>query len=335
MSKLSEEMIKNLLQKHDDKSKNDVDISFDDIDKFGDTESMQQMFDGIKSYNRMLKQRITFINQDLTKVIPFTRENLYLICAYTGSGKTTLAANVSYPLWQQGKKVLILSNEESQQDVLYRIACLELALNFNDWKKGTMPISEQKQCLQLFPVISQFIKVVDVTYKNGFTSKVEGVKKALEQVQTSDYSCVLIDYFQEVRYSITDPKRSQYEVLSDLATFLKMYIKQSNIPVVLFAQLHSLNKRKIPELDGRIKMCPDILQAATVAIEVIPNFENKTTDLLIHKDRFGLTGKKVVCGFDKGKYVPYDDAFKQKVQSAKLAQLAAAVGHVVQKDDDV
>jgi predicted DNA-binding WGR domain protein len=104
-----------------------------------------------------------------------------------------------------------------------------------------------------------------------------------------------------------------------------MYIKQSNIPVVLFAQLHSLGKRKVPDLDARIKHCPNILEAASVAIEVIPNFENKTTDLIILKDRFGLTGQKVVCGFDKGRYVVCDDAFKNRIQQQKLSKLQDSV----------
>jgi len=103
-----------------------LDVTLDDIESFGNKNSLRNMGINIMKYNRMLSERITFINEELTKAIPFTRENLYLICAYTGSGKSTVAANISYPLWKQGKKILVISNEESEQDILFRVSCLDL-----------------------------------------------------------------------------------------------------------------------------------------------------------------------------------------------------------------
>ena len=117
----------------------EVDISLSDIESFGDKDSVREMIGDIGKYKKMLSERITFINDALSATVPFTRENLYLICAYTGSGKSTVAANITYPLWKQKKKTLVISNEESKQDILFRIACLELGLNFNDYKKGQMP----------------------------------------------------------------------------------------------------------------------------------------------------------------------------------------------------
>ena len=124
----------------------DTKVSLDDVEAFGDKQSISKMYQDISSYNKMLKQKITFINPALSAAIPFTRENMYLICAYTGNGKSTIAANISHPLWKEGKKTLVISNEEPQQDVMYRIACLELGYNFNDYQKGTMPMQHQKEC---------------------------------------------------------------------------------------------------------------------------------------------------------------------------------------------
>lgn len=281
----------------------DIDVSLDEVEKFGDKQSISQMFQDIKSYNAMLKEKITFINPALSAAIPFTRENLYLICAYTGNGKSTIAANISYPLWKEGKKTLVISNEEPQQDVMYRIACLELGYNFNDYKKGTMPMAHQKDCCLLFPEISKYVKVIDVNYKEGLSTKIEGVKNALKAVKNADYSAVMIDYFQLIQYSVNDPSRSRYNVLNDLRIWLGQYIRSSNIPVVMFAQLHSMAKRTNVELDSRIKECPGILEPSTVVLEVVPDFENKTTTFLIKKDRFGYQGMRVECGFNKGKYV--------------------------------
>ena len=98
----------------------DVSVSFDEIDSFGNKDSISEMYRDIASYNRMIQERITFINPALTAAIPFTRENLYLICAYTGNGKSTIAANISRPLWKEQKKVLTIKESEKKTLELMR-----------------------------------------------------------------------------------------------------------------------------------------------------------------------------------------------------------------------
>jgi hypothetical protein len=285
----------------------EIDMSFEDINSFGSKESIMDMVRSVGSYNKMLSEKITFINSPLTASIPFTRENLYLICAYTGSGKSTVAANISYPLWKEGKKILVISNEETQTDVLFRIGCLELGLNFNDYKKGVMSQDLQKQVMLLFPEISKYVKVLDIAHKDGLMSKIEGVKKALELIKDKDYSCAMIDYYQLVQSSISDPSKTRYDVLNELRLYLGQYIKSANLPIVLFVQLYSQGKRPSKDIDARIKECSAIVEPATVILEVVPNWELETSDFLIHKDRFGLAGNKISCGFDKGRFVKITD----------------------------
>jgi replicative DNA helicase len=331
-TKLSDDAIKTLLA--GGKKAADMAVSLDEVDSFGNNESIREMFGDIAKYNQMLKERITFINTSLTAAIPFTRENLYLICAYTGNGKSTVAANISYPLWKQSKKILVITNEESKQDVLFRIACLELGLNFNDYKKGQMPLDQQKQVVSLFPAIGQYVKVLDIGFKNGLTTKLEGIKNALDAVRNQDYSCAMIDYYQLIQYSVEDKTRSRYDVLNDLRIWLGQYIKTSNLPIVLFAQLHSLGKRNNKDLDSRIKECPSIQEPSTVVLEVIPNFEDSTSEFVIHKDRFGLAGHRVMCGFQRGRYVNLTDEVKRELAEKKLDELQAATGVEEEPEDE-
>jgi archaellum biogenesis ATPase FlaH len=291
--------------KPSDEIQDETGITLEEIDSFGSKESVTDMVVKIQKYNRMLDQKLTFINESVTAAIPFTRENLYLICAYTGSGKSTAAANISYPLWKQEKKVLVISNEEPEQDVLFRIACLDLGVNFNDYKKGLMPRETQVQIMRMFEDIAKYVKVVDVSRNNGFTSKVECIKNTLEAVKSSDYCCVLIDYFQNIKYSAKNKHASTYDNLVDLKAFLNIYIKSANVPIVLFAQLYSQSKRssKAQDIDARIKDCSSIVEPATVIIEMIPNFEDQTTQFCIHKDRFGFAGNKIICPFEKGRFL--------------------------------
>jgi len=303
------------------KNSQEPEISLDDIESFGNKDSLREIVTNISKYNSMLKEKITLINDSLSAAIPFTKENLYLFAAYTGSGKSTIAANITYPLWKQGKKTLVISNEESEQDVLFRVACLDLGLNFNDYKKGLMPIEDQKRVISLFPEIVKYVKVLDVTYKDGITTKVEGIKKALEAVKKeTSYSCVMIDYFQLIKYSLNDPKKTAYENLNDLRVWLGQYIKSSTMPVVLFAQLYSLSKKGgAKDIDARIKDCSAIVEPATVIIEAVPNFDAQTTDFYIAKDRFGRQGTRIVCAFEKGRYVKISpDELAQREMDAKL-----------------
>jgi hypothetical protein len=327
VAKLTDADIQSLLNKQKGsfarpQSNLDLDVSLDDVNSFGDKESLREMVGDIAKYNQMLQERITFVNEPLTSAIPFTRENLYVICAYTGSGKSTIAANISYPLWKQSKKTLVISNEESKQDVLFRVGCLELGYSFNEYKKGQMPPVQQLEIVKLFPEIAKYVKVVDVNYKEGLTTRLEGVKNALLAVKNADYSCAMIDYYQLIQYSTVDPTRSRYDVLNDLRIWMGQYIKSSNIPIVIFAQLHSIGKRQNKDIDSRIKECPSIIEPATVIIEAVPNFEEKTSDFIIHKDRFGLSGHKISCAFEKGRYVKLTDEHVKRVMATQDAAKA-------------
>lgn len=333
MSKLTPEQIAKALQstpssKSDVKVEVDVnlDVSLSELDSFGDKESIKEMYDSVKSYNKMLGEKITFVNKALTAAIPFTRENLYLMCGYSGNGKSTIAANISYPLWKEGKKTLVISNEEPKQDIIYRIACLELGYNFNDYKKGLMPQAQQLECMKLYPEICKFVKVVDVNFNNGISSTLEGIKKILTQVENADYSAVMIDYFQQIKKSVVNPNKSGLDVLTDLRMWLGRYIRKSNIPVVLFAQLHSLGKRNNQELDSRIKDCPSVYEPSTVVVEIVPDFENKITKFIIKKDRFGYQGMKIECAFSKGRYIEITAAHLQKIQEEKINNLMTQAG---------
>lgn len=251
-------------------------------------------------------------------------DHLFLLADFTVAHNSTIAANISYPLWKQGKKSLVISNEESKQDVLFRIGCLERGYNFNDYKKGMMPPDQQREVAVLFQDISRFVKVLDVNYKDGLTTKLEGVKNALESVRTSDYSCAMIDYLQLIQYSVMDPSRGRYDVLNDFRIWLGRYIKNSNIPIVVFAQLHSIGKRQNKDLDSRIKEIPNIIEPSTVILEVIPNFEDKTSDFIIVKDRFGLANTKIICAFDRGRFVALTDEHRQKMLQAKLDRIKSS-----------
>lgn len=331
--KLTEDQIKAVLERTPD-LQSQSGISLQEIEDFGGKESIIEMFNDIAAYNKMLQERIVFINDDLTKIVPFTRENLYLMCAFSGSGKSTTSANISYPLWKQKKKTLIISNEEAKQDVLFRIAAIELGVNFNDYKKGRMDNETKAKVMALFPDIGKYVKVIDVNFRNGFTTKIECVMQALDLVAKEDYSCVMIDYLQLITGStVPGDKRPRFEVLNDFKKYIGMYIKRASCPVVLFAQLHSAGKRS-KDIDSRIKDIPAIMEPSTVVIEIVPNFQDKSSDFLIVKDRFGMQGTKLTCAFSNGRYVTMTEEHKQAVMQEKLDNIKNGIASPESDDDE-
>lgn len=297
-----------------------------DIDNFDSDESIKGMMQNVKDYLRMLREQITFIDPDLSAMVPFTRENLYLLCATSGTGKSTTAANISYPLWKQNKKVLIISNEESGCDVLYRIACLELGYNFNDYKKNRMPNARVREVALKFKEIAGYVKVLDVAWKNGLTSTPEGVKLILEAAKERDFSCVLIDYWQNIKRSTSGDQSGHYNILDDLRIYLGQYIKSSHIPIVLFAQIYPATGKRSPTLEDRIKMGKTVYETATVAIEIITDFATSSSKFLIDKDRFGYKGKYLNCIFDTGRYKSAtEQEYQDHLNQLKMGDIAAMV----------
>jgi len=253
-------------------------------------------------------------------------DHLYLHGDFTVTHNTSLSANIAYPLWQENKKILWISNEENKEDIMMRIACLHYRYTFNDYKKGYMEESKIGDCMKLFPTIAKYVHIFDVGYRDGLTTKVEAIMNILEAAKAENqYSCILLDYYQLVKFSINNPTKSAFQVLDDFRIFLMRYIKGCNIPVVLFAQLHSIGKRNNKALDSRIKDGPTIYEAATVVMEIVPDFEKSTTDVIIHKDRFGLAGNRLLLGFDKGKFVRHTPEFSRSVTEQALDKMQREV----------
>jgi replicative DNA helicase len=279
-----------------------MEASIEEMRNFGNEGDLKKIIAEIARHNKMLKERLTLVNMSLTKAIPLVRENLYLFAAYTGSGKSSCAANISYPLWKQGKKVLIISNEESEKDVISRIACLEANVDFRPVMRGEATNEQIMKYIVHLPSIREHVIVKDA--KDPRTTRLEGIKNLLEAAKNEDFSCIIIDYFQLIKYSEAEPSKKPYDVMMNFKDYLNTYIKTSNAPVVLFAQLWSLSKRpsKGTELDSRLKECASIQDGAAVIIEIVPNFVEETTDFLICKDRFfGRKGEKITCPYSKGR----------------------------------
>jgi KaiC/GvpD/RAD55 family RecA-like ATPase len=254
-----------------------------------------------------LKSKLTFINSSLTEVTPLYYGNIVLIGAQTGHGKSTTSANITETLVKQGKRVLVITNEEVMLDVYNRIACLMLGFHYAELENFSDDANAQL-ALKRAEIIKQ-VQVVDAEHRDipNITTSIEGVRKVLESLITknSHFDCIIIDYYQNVSYSTDNPKKSKWEVLADFSNYLDDFRKRYKAPIVLFAQLHPTSKTKDQvEFESRVKEGKSICMKATFIWEITPDYDEGNTVWRWWKKRNmkGTEPDTITTPFKAGRY---------------------------------
>jgi hypothetical protein len=172
------------------------------------------------------KNQLPFINEYLSSITPFYYGNLVLVGAMTGHGKSTTSANLTESLIGANKRVLVITNEEIAIDVYNRIACLRLNYNYAEFKNFT-----DEQHMALMKIRAELLPLVRVIDNNtgpkNLTTNIEGIRHILEscirtteKTGTMPYDAILIDYYQNVGFSLKNPNKEKHKVLADLSNFL-------------------------------------------------------------------------------------------------------------------
>ena len=297
------------------------------LDRKADIESMQQDVED-------RKRAITFIDTDLSKQIILAPHSLSIFCAMTGHGKSTLVAAVATPLINEGKRVLILSNEEIDNDVRARVSCLRVGVSFGAYKSNRctqdqvdMVKNDAKSIEHLLIVISN--KNDDDTYR---TTDINGIIETLKSVN-GHIDLGILDYYQnanEEAGGMTEPWHNNNKLASNLNT-----LKNSlSFPLAVFAQCKSMDNKEKKDEDfeashpvyrwiGGTK----ILIYATDIIELARDFNNSRSRLYIHKRRFQDGEFKPVhtLGFDKKmqRFVKYTPEFDANIGMEKVLEKQA------------
>ena len=277
-----------------------------------------------------LKTNFIYNIPELNYVIPFFPKNLILLGAVSGEGKSTCAANIAYSQLIQGKKVLIVTNEESSEDTITRVASLFLNIRYGNIDR--MKDSDMDKLVEMQQKLHSRLHVIDDNYGalNGYnlpstTSSIEGLYFILDQllekqVKGFSYDVVILDYFQNFGDSRNNPSMKAVEVLTKAASRLDQFKNHYNAPIVVFAQLKNNPSpdKEIPAKE-RLEWCKGIVNRSTCFIEIKANRKEFTTSWILHKSRFNdFPENTIVTGWEKGKYVPVTPEFKDAILRKKL-----------------
>jgi MinD-like ATPase involved in chromosome partitioning or flagellar assembly len=255
--------------------------------------------------------------------------NLIFCGSQSGEGKSTLTANLAWLSLRQGRKVLIVTNEEHPTDVLNRIACLNKGWAYHDHTQITE--EQRKYFDDMYPVLLQRVEIIHDQYNGigGLTTTIEGINTVLNSLKQSKnkYDIILIDYFQNINTSHKNPTASGFEVLHNIGRTLDQFKNVYNAPIILLGTLKSVKEGDTTPFKERIEGRKSIYNFATCCIEIKADKKNSRSDWTFHKSRFARAmGKTVSTGFDKGRYVPYSMEFAQEMERQNLKKELTEIG---------
>lgn len=271
-------------------------------------------------YMDAIKNRLPFINKELSDFICLGGKTLYLVCGGTGGGKSTSVGSIIGPVIDQGKKVLVIVNEEAREDVYNRVACQRLGKSFIMFKKAMLHPAEVDHINQEAESLQSVLTVIDTDFKKNpdFVTTPQGIEKVMEAF-AFDHDMVVLDYYQNISRSTAssgdtrpEPHVHQLKFCHWINSFKNRYGK----PIVVVSQIRKPNKTDSQTFEERLMGSKYIATVSLIHIELRADFANYTTTFLCHKDRFwGKTGKGFIQGFDwtTNSFVTCDAAFALKV----------------------
>jgi hypothetical protein len=279
-----------------------------------------------EEYIKLAKEAATFLSMKVfkDKVALFPR-NIILFGAETGTGKSTTVANFVESYIKQGKRVLVITNEEYSTDILNRVIFL-----LNNWaytNHDEVTPEQLAKCNELYPILMKRIEIIDDKFNGigGTTTTLEGIQAIcntlVSQMGTKPtYDAIVIDYVQNIKTSIEIPNLAQWMVLDRLGTFLDNWKGSYPAPILLFSQLKASNGDN-DSFKDRIEKFKAVMNHATTAIEVKADRENLRTEWIFRKNRFkGAVGISVITGYDKGRYINYSQDFMTRTRVRKEAK---------------
>jgi hypothetical protein len=285
----------------------------------------------IEEYIMAARRKMIFMLPDFNKMVPFFRNNLILLAAHTGRGKSTAAANIAYSVLKQkneetgkGRRALIITNEEKSEDFYNRVIFLSQGWHYVNHDEITD--EQMKFCQGAISGLASRgrLMIVDNDYggAHGITTSIEGIESIFENLIANKeyYDVIIIDYYQNIIHSKKNPVLNEWLVQAKLARLLDQYKNRYPAPIILLAQCKQADEDDRTPFKERIAGRKLIVDSTTLAAEMTVDYKARATHWTFWKSRYVTAiGKTVTTGYNNGRFVPYDKAFQDQVAKDNAA----------------
>ncbi|MCC0724288.1 AAA family ATPase [Clostridioides difficile] len=183
---------------------------------------------------------------------------LTTIAAKSGRGKTALALQILRNVIFQGKKVLFISGEMSDIQILFRNIASLTGISVVKMKNRNLNDEEIVKYIQALSIINQENNL----YINDSVNTISGIKREIKSIKPS---LVIIDYLQILDYEGKEVGEAKF---ADLSRQIKKITLDFNIPVIQLAQLNDELKDERPKGDRVMRSSKQIYMDSNSVIYI-------------------------------------------------------------------
>jgi replicative DNA helicase len=226
---------------------------------------------------------------DLDKMIcGLHKQELTIIGARPGVGKTTLALQIAEHIAERGTETAIISLEMSNTQVIQKLISRRARINSYKMRMGTL---ETKELEQIGVVSAEIAELpIHLITKARTIQHIENIARKLKN--KNNLGLMIIDYIQLIKNKGKFNSREQE--VADITRTLKLLSLELNIPIVGLCQLNRNAARQEPTL-ADLRESGAIEQDADNILFLYQEAESTETvvdiTLKLAKQRAGETGK--------------------------------------------
>lgn len=159
------------------------------------------------------------------------RDELIIVAARTGVGKSFLLLKLAFEAWRQGETVLFISNELSTEVIQMRFAAIALGVSYGSMRRGDVDIDDVCERASRLQSASRFIVVA-----NDADMTVGGVPFVAAKIKKYKPTIVFVDG----AYLLDDTRggKDVYQRAGNVVSDLKVLNKATMVPIVASWQLN-------------------------------------------------------------------------------------------------
>ena len=212
-----------------------------------------QVDERVKEKEIMVRDGVKFTgigtgNDILDKIIGgFVKQNLIVIAARPGMGKSVKGLNYAKECAMQGKTAIVFSLEMSSQELIDRYIVEQSGIPLQLYRANNLThyqmddLRAGAKALRKLPIVISDTPSINC---NHIRRKIKSVQK------TSEVGLIVVDYIQLM--TAVDNKGNREQEISSISRGLKAIAKEFNLPVIALAQVSRAaesTKEKRPGLE--------------------------------------------------------------------------------------